>query len=1075
MRSRRIPLLLLAGALGLMGTLTLLEVLPAVAQADAPPPAPTLAPTLLSPAIRMAPQRNLTLTLSVGLHSRMASGATPFPDPVALTLRRGDEVLVHTTVTPFPDGTGGYLYVATLTWYGSYRGGYSAGTLQPGDVLEVVQVGETLSLTIPTLTALADAATATVFGQATPGTSLEVRLYASDSPGTFFTQTVTSTATGDYRADWSSVTALAPRDYGYVVQRLDARRQVYLRYNVPYLEVGLQAHYGTVLLAPATSFTATLFAPTGETRSTFRQHTDSQGEATFYFQKSPQVSDTVVVTAAGQVVSLTLFPLEVRPDPNADRLVGQTLPNLRLQADLYPGPLWEDEGALYGRPGGTPEVSRTVTATAGGQYTVSLAGLVDLVPGYYGVLYATTPQGYRLYRLFAAPFLRLHLPGYTLQGQLNGGSRVTVTIAGPSGIPKDVRSFALASSSPTFLDFSPSLALSPGDRITLTTDVGRLLTLTVPLLTARLDRSHSQVIGQAPPGSRVRVEIGHYACEGKASYEGGCPFTLLQSLWTTATVSGRYTVTYDSSLLVQPDLLGLVYVTLPGGHEVYRSFPVAGAKVQVGGRWVETGPFITRLLLRDASGQVKATARLGGGCSYSYPLCWYLSQPIAPGDQIEMETSQETITISVPPLSLEADPAHAQLKGVAPPGATLRITWHGRVISPHGWKGPYPYPEYPVADWVNRVYQTVTATQAGTFTLELEGATLRHGDWGEVHYTDAEGYEFWAADYLPGLDLTLGDTQITVIAPPDRPMTLTLFSDSGERLYRTTVQRKEGGWWGGQATVRLGSTLLRPGQRVQLTGITPTSVLTIPRLSAYLDRDRKLLRGEAPIGARLRVGIQDNEWTVTATTGTYQVDLTEVALTAETGGQVLYESDSGDAVRLDFFAPQLWTKLGKSCVGGRMPAVGEPVTVTLRGAQGGIKAQAIITPSQWTLSFFQCWPEITVGGGDQVEMAGTDYRYTMTVPSLTARFDQRTGLLRGTAPPGAWLEALLWRRDNGGLYGATRHVRADDEGIYALDWSDLTFRSGDEGWIAYTDERGNRTMLGFTIPYYRVYLPLVTR
>ncbi|RMF31709.1 MAG: hypothetical protein D6759_09615, partial [Chloroflexi bacterium] len=754
----------------------------------------------------------------------------------------------------------------------------------------------------------------------------------------------------------------------------------------------------------------------------------------------------------------------------------QTLPNLRLEADVYPGPLWEDAGALYGRPEGTPEARRTVTATAGGQYTVPLAGLVDLVPGHYGTLYATTSQGYRLYRLFAVPFLRVHLDLYTLQGQINGGSWVTVTIAGSWGVPKDVRAFALSPSSFNFLDSSPSLVLSPGDRITLTTDAGDLFTLTIPIFTARSDRSRRQVTGQAPPGARVRVEIRQYLCGGEASSEGGCSFTLLQTLWTTATASGRYTVTYDSLLLTQPDLLGLVYVTLPGGHEAYRSFLIAGAQVQVGGRWVGTGFFITRLSLRDASGQVKATGQLEGSCSSGYPLCWRLSQPVAPGDQIEMETDQETITIPVPPLSLEADPAHARLNGSAPPGAALRIAWYGRVVFPYDWKFPYPYHEYPIANWVNRVYQVVTATQAGTFTLELDGTTpLRHGDWGEVRYTDANGYEFWAAYYLPGLDLTLGDTQLTVLAPPDRPLTLPLSNNLGKPIYQTTVRRK--GWprWGGQATVRLGITRLQPGQRIRLSGVTPTSVLTIPRLSAHLDRDRKLLQGEAPVGARLRVGIQGNEWTVTATTGTYQVDLSEVVLTSWTGGQVLYESEAGDVVRLDFFAPQLWAELGSPCVGGRLPTTGEPITVALWGAQGKIKAQATITPSWWTLSFQQCWPEITVEAGDQVEMAGTDYRYTMTVPSLTAHFDQQTALLRGTAPPGAWLEALLWTQDDGNLYGTTRHVRADDEGTYALDWSDVAFRSGDEGWIAYTDERGNRTTLSFTVPYYHIYLPLVTR
>jgi len=1056
----------------------------------------------IADAVRSGPldtQQVTTLTLNLGLHSHLVSGATPWPGSIALNLTRDGEVIASGTATPFPDGSGGYLYVTTLDAAyhlcggGGGGGDYCYPAIEPDDVLLAVQAGKAVSLTVPFLTALADQDTATVYGQSPPSTTLEVYLYRYDDPSVAYQRVVTASADGDYEVDFGGLTPVAPRDYGHVLYADSAGNHVYARYNVPFLRVMVEGQYAGGTVVPCTTVTITLYDDSGAYRDLYYGFSSSNGTFEVYLDSAAQLGDTLVVTAAGQVVSMTVPMLTARPDPASEIIAGVALPGAAVEVGLYRGPL--PYGWSYCPPYDDPDYSlsviATLTGTLAGGYVADFTGLTDVLAGDYGVVYATDTSGYQAYRCWAAPFLQLRLGDYQLTGQVNGGGPVTVTIWSSSGFPRDVR-FVWASDNGYFDDYArdSELRLMVGDQVTVTAHDGQEMGMTMPMLTANADAADSIVYGQAPPDSLLRVGLSHakwYPAGGGPSYPPDYDYTL----WVTSTASGVYTADFSSLTAMNPRDEGAVFYIGSGGHEAYVEFRVPvvpTVRVQSGSNYVagtlpiERGQII--VTLRDALGQVKAMANTWPYYLGSFAVHLYEDgQPaiIEAGDTVEVaaedplaiQTPTPTpwptsnagraaadhifIIVTVPTLTVQCDRVADSLSGQAPPNAVLEVTWHGG----DPWDGES-------RTWI------VTSTVAGSFSLDLrDQADLERGDLIEVAWTDDSGNEVWIAYRLPRQDVSLENNSVRVSGPVYRPLTFTLLSSSGATIYTGTDTFDHSGQaWFFLYDQRSDDPLwLEAGQTLVARTTEEVMTVTMPHLTALADPQANIVSGEAPPGARLMVSFHRYPWDygpVTATiTGTYSVDFDGGA----TSGRVVYLHPDGHRVTLDFYVPHIEVALERPYVRGVPPGPGV-VTATLRDAGGDLKGSGVDTHwwnSEWfsvRLTDAQQEP-VPVSSGDLLIVEAAGSMMTMTAPVLTASFDQRTGILTGIAPARAWLRV--------GLESNSRQVQVSPDGTYAMDWSDLSPWSGMGGYVHITDDSGNETVRYFTVPYYSMYLPLVNR
>jgi hypothetical protein len=951
-------------------------------------------------------------------------------------------------------------------------------------------------LLLPLLTALADRDTATVYGQSPPSATLEAYLYPHDDPNVVYQRAVTASAGGSYEVDFGSLTSVAPRDYGHVFCVAGAGNRVYARYNVPFLRVQIQDDDVRGTVAPCTAITVALHHHATPFHDLYRGFSMFDGTFGVYLDSDLQIGDTLIVTAAGQVVSIAVPLLTALPDPARDVVAGATIPGARVKVDLYRGPL--QEGWPYCPPHGDPAFSLSVTAaltgTLAGTYVADFAGVTNVVAGDYGLVHATDASGYQVYRCWAAPFLQLHLGEYQLTGQVNGSGPVTVVVWSSAGIPRDVHSVQ-ASGIGHFYDdgWYSGLRLIAGDQVTVTAHDGQETGMTVPHLTTNVDTEHSIVTGQAPPGSLLRVGLWHTGWY----LAGGGPSPLPYydyTLWVTSTASGVYTADFSSLTTMKPRDEGTVFYVDSGGHEAYVEFdaPVVPAvQVQSGSNYVAatlpTGWEEIAVTLRNAIGQVKATATAWPHSLGSYRVYLYDGkQPaiIEAGDTVEVAAKNQfaiqtptptpwpasgsaqamadgrLIIVTVPTLTVQCDRGADRLSGQAPPDAPLEVTWHGG----DPWDGE------------SRTW-TVTSTVAGDYSLDLsDQADLDRGDLVEVAWTDDYGNQVWMAYRIPGFDAILGEPSVRVFGPAHHPLTLTLLSAGGASIYTGTDTFDDSGQaWPFSYHQQSGAPpYLSVGQTLIARTTEEVMTITVPHLTALVDSQANVVSGEAPPGARLMAVFYryPTEYRpVTATiTGTYSVDFGD----GTADGEVVYLHPDGHRITLWFCVPHIEVTLGSSLVGGVAPGPGV-VTATLRDAHGDLKGSGVDTNPWYWEGFYVYLTDaqqkpVTVCGGDVVIVEAAGSAITVAVPVLTASFDQWTGILTGIAPARAWLQVSVgWSME-----WNDRRVQASPDGTYAMDWGDLSPRSGAWGRVYYTDDRGNETELDFTVPY-GMYLPLVAR
>lgn len=1078
---------LLAAALLGLGGWTLTHVDEARAQPSLPqiPPLSSADPRWLALVLMPSLEANQTEplavqppTLSYHATDRFIAGRTAFPDPVAITITHDAQTVATLFVTPIPDESG-FFYLAEV---GLYRG-YSDETLpRPGSVLWAAQNGAAISLTVPAFTALAYPETEAITGEAPAGAVLTAYLYPFNAPGVVITRSATANNLGLYQMS-GSPTDVRPRDSGYVRYTLDQARNVYVRFAAPFLRAQVGGYQVSGLAAPLSWVSVTVTSLSGQPAQIFEWQATRLGEFSGNVAFCPsqfcdrlQSGQTLTATSEGQVFALALPPLTAQVDRAAGQLYGEAPSGARVEIAQRSGPLPEFFQPPDLRDLNTwfpvPEPALAVSATVGGAYSMTL----PIQAADYGAAFVTTMEGHQAYARYAVPYFRVHLSegwaSNSIRGQVNEpATPLTLTIQGPSGFLKAIRQ-ATTNSSGYFSDPLPypyeptNLTVEAGDVLTVTTAQGVAAVLPVPLVTVQADVDSQQITGQAPPNALVtlRLNASDVLPVGTPAQDGYI-FT------TTASAAGTFTLDLSAFGRFGFSATGEARYTSPEGYDFIRAFRTRQYclprldRVYVGGDilmgvWfgdkLRCATFALRL--RSASGDLKFE-RTGLASDSFYLTLEQAGQrvQILPGDRLELESGGQSQDFTVPPLSISLDLTNQRIYGRTTPGVQLKLT-----------PGAYLPDD---SRWTLKSYSavTVTADSSGAYTLTNP---LKPGSGAEVEYP---GYPtFVAHNAAPALRAYLYQPRVEGVIAPFTPYTLTRTSNPPGITETVAGTSAPGGFlFGG----KLGEVnwALFPGAELRLDWPTDLRQLTVPRLTAQLDRATRTVSGLAPPNTRLAIELDGHVQVVTSTAvGGYAVTFAPSRWPSSDSGWVLSVDARGDQTLLEYSAPRWEVTLDTPCATGQATTPNAPFTATLRAGDGTLKGEVSVV-SDFQPQFRACFTA-PISTGDQLVMTGPEARpvLTVTVPRLTATHDFGRRVITGQAPPGP-LAVYLPAQSEYGFPSPARWITVTPDGRYGADVSDLKLPPGASGQVEVSDEAGNLTRRLFVIVGYPIYLPLVAR
>ena len=576
-------------------------------------------------------------TLNLHLIDNLLAGRASSPALITIVVWRGKDVIVSVGTTPYPDGS---IYFYAVQFCPPYvpLGGGGCSALQPGDVISLTQSGASLTMTVPTLTARVEAQPDRVSGSAPIGGVVTTYLYPFADSTNPYTQTVNVDTGGRYQADYAGTLDIRPRDNGYVAYSEAPGRTTYVRCVAPFLRAQVGGLEVSGLAAPRSSVVITIADVDGVPYSHRSAATAPDGSFepySGYWGTRLKPGDRITATSAGQVFSMTVMTLTAHADLASHLVWGDASPDQRIEVSRFDGPLCCPSNLFWND---LPAEQTAITATLSGQYTASLA----LIRPNYGAAIVTAPDGNQTYARFAVPYLFARMGSsywmpYRLAGQVADVSTpVTITIQGPSGYFKDVRS-VFAASDGHFADYATSgLTLDTADTITVTTANGVQAALQLPNLTGQVDPVTDIVSGTAPPGARLTLTVYYYVspvvpplptpAPYSATGGGGSsstPYTVI----VTATAQGTYLVNLHDVVNLIDNSWGEVSLTTPEGHAVSRVLSLSRVEgcdlhlnvIHVGGNQVDFWPLncsqytYGSVRLRDAAGHLKDQEALSLG------------------------------------------------------------------------------------------------------------------------------------------------------------------------------------------------------------------------------------------------------------------------------------------------------------------------------------------------------------------------------------------------------------------------------------------------------------------------------
>jgi len=582
------------------------------------------------------------------------------------------------------------------------------------------------------------------------------------------------------------------------------------------------------------------------------------------------------------------------------------------------------------------------------------------------------------------------------------------------------------------------------DDVAWLTQAATTISLTIPALTTSTDTRADIVYGTAPVSAMVELMLYSVATADVITQT-----TLSNSL-------GRYQITLSPTVDLRPRDMGYLIYRPATTQQVYVRFTAPYARVQLGGSNIVgqvTPNTYVELVVTNALGtrvrDESALARQDGQFDFS-GCCNRVPYKLQASDTLSLTFGEQTLTMTLFPLTVQADRARGQLNGLGPNGQRL-TAW---TLS-----GPLDRWASDVTPEGARAQATVTISASGLYTVALP---LQPADYGAVSVATPEGLDIYTRFALPYVRLRVGPRPQTYygydspsmlsgqIAEAQTPLTLTVQGVNGYLKGRFKRQSDDTGYFVGLVD-DYRPEIARLDLGDQITVATASGLpltLTVPHLIAHLTALSDTVTGQAPPGGPVSVAVWDWDdtdgwWTriyeqvVTATqTGDFVTDFNlPNGFSNRAFGEARYHTAEGYQVLSSFGAervcqPQLdWVQVG----GNRLNFTWDNLcpmlfTVRLRDAHGQLK----VTQSGWYEPFElqdAQWRPVPILPGDVIELESITTPATATpggpilptpafmptpqptapaaavvvtvsVPELTLQVgtDQRT--LYGTAPPG---------------------------------------------------------------------------
>ena len=717
--------------------------------------------------------------------------------------------------------------------------------------------------------------------------------------------------------------------------------------------------------------------------------------------------------------------------------------------------------------------SLVFTVPASGAFSVSVAGELDLSPEsevWIDLPHAQMPIVWR--SRAEAERLTATLGSSLLHGRAAPYSTVAASLKGTEA--QDTLAEAVADSGATggvalrLLDESGDPVIAePGRRLLVVWELGGSVDATLPDLQARFDAATEQVVGLAPPGSRLRVRLSEegeeHVVDLRARADGtfAAPFP---GAGGSAVLRGTSTLFLGDVLtVVRPFSVAEARATLDHPTVRVRGAPGAQVRLEVhrGGRVLgsaaatlgapegeapapECSPCDARLLLRDAE---------------DFPV------PLLSGDRLHLYVDGQGSVSEVPRVAVEANSLLDRVRGNAAPAEALVLDL-GREASRSG-------------------EIELSADERGVFALRPgrdAGWAMRPGD--HVTLTARAGpFSFAASSRVDGLVVDLEAATVSGLVGPGERLSLGLYSSMGERAALGAATADDEGRFeidireplGGIPRIEGGQVLVvQAGTRVTTTRIPALSLrpdAPDDALSGRLDPPGHLgLRVERPTGDRGRRVVTETrtaepEWRLEL--GGLVDVAAGVRLTAES------RDGEGHVFLRSLRVPQLHARSGDVLVHGQASA-GATVRITVtRGGgllasatrkatdAGVFQAELATEPLSWRLR-----------AGDLLEATWTDGlraprqgRMQLRVQEVTTTLLPEAGAVEGSSKPEARLELRL----SDGAFaagGTTLATRSRSDGSYRVSLPGaVPLVAGTHVEAGVLDAEGHRTYAADRLPF----------
>jgi hypothetical protein len=737
------------------------------------------------------------------------------PHDVLFTLRQGNGQFIQSLLGQADPK--GYYYV----YFNDY--------LKAGQILEMnAPSGETISFAIPTLTAQADPATDIISGQAPPSSPLELNFYDYNT-SSYHDLDFTSQPDGSYSASLSGLTDITPRDYGWVYYHTPQGLTAYTYFQVPYVFVDQYYRELGGYLPPDTAYTANLWDSQGRLVATTNGFSYSSGS--FYAEfwdanlgepRPIQVDDTVEIIPQGSApVQIPVHQVTAQADLDTEIVSGVALPGMPVRVRVC---WWE---SIYSYC-----TYEDTLADSAGNFQYDFSSWHDLRTGEFINIESSNSDGNIVEIGYYIPS-RVYVNAWEDYAYLYTTSKAPVTITLKDALGAVKSSLTSQTSYTGYL-----YAGGVGDIVTgdiLQVSVGSLNegdsavvteVIVVPLEISLLDRPADIIEGAGPPDSTVM--IGLESDEYNSDYQAP----------VATAADGSYHLELSQVWNLRgDDYLELVYHDSGRNRQVFDTY-VPSMNISLAYSWMDGAglPSTTGVLyLKNSQGIVKESQQVTvspwGRWSASF------STPFEIGDRIEMHIGGQIFSLTLPTLTLSADPDTDILSGSAPANQFLFLSINSRF------------------DFYETVLQ---ADPGGAFSLDLSGGfDITHLNDIELYWNTQDADSVSLYKTIPGIATTIdADNAWGYAADANAPVNLRLQGPGGLKAART-VQSSMNGYFSANrfcdgpdpVDIAIGDTLSHQGSNssVQIANITAAMDLASDTVSGFAPPNASLLIEAIPL------------------------------------------------------------------------------------------------------------------------------------------------------------------------------------------------------------------------------------